>query len=102
MVKGRVEYGYVRHSGEQFPHLADAGDDHRIMQRRERIQLFHFRNELIGEERGFGEFLAAVNNAMGHDTHFTGAADNSCLLRSELRNHRLEGRRVISFFQIAL
>ena len=85
-----------------MPHLADARDDHRIMQWRERIEFFDFRNELIGEECGFSEFLAAMNNAMRHDTHFTGAADNSCLLRSEFRNHRLEGSRVIAFFQIAL
>ena len=69
-MKCSVEYCHVRHGGEEPPHLADAGDIHRVVQGRERIEFFHLREELVGEEGGLCEFFAAMNDAMRHDTHF--------------------------------
>ena len=51
VVKRRVEHRDVRHGGEQPPHLADAGDVHRIVQRRERIERLDLREHLVGDER---------------------------------------------------
>src|ERR1700745_3441979 len=101
-MKCSIEYSDVRNGRKELPHLANAGDDHRVMQRRERIKLFHLGEELITEERGFCEFFAAMNNTMRHDAHFTGATDNSRLFRSEFGDHRLECCGVIAFFQVAL
>ena len=72
------------------------------MQRRERIERFDFRKHLVGDERAFREFLAAMHDAMRDHADFTGAADNSSFLRGEFRDHRLEGLREIAFRQIAL
>ena len=44
VMKCGIENTDVWHRGEQLPHLANSSDNHRIMQRRERIQLLHFRN----------------------------------------------------------
>src|SRR5262245_26804102 len=90
------------HSGEQFPHFPNSRDDYRIMQRREWIELLQLGDQFVSQQRRLGEFLTAMNDAMRDYTHFTGVFDNSWLLRSKLRNHCLEGSRVISFVQVAL
>src|SRR5262245_8872902 len=102
MMKRRVEYADVWHSGEQFPHFANPRDDHWIMQRRERIELLHLGDQFISQQRRLGEFFTTVNNAMRQYAHFTRAADNSSLFRSKFRNHRVKGSRVISFLQVTL
>ena len=77
VVKRRVEHGDVRHGGKQPPHLADAGDVHRVVQRRERIERLDLRQHLVGDERAFGELLAAMHDAMRDDAHFARAADHA-------------------------
>lgn len=101
-MKCSVEYTHVRDGSEQLPHLTNARDNHGIMEWRERIQLFHFRKELVSQQRSFCEFLAAMNDAMRHDTYFICATNDSRLLRSKFRDHRLESVRVVAFFKIAL
>src|SRR5262245_14800275 len=101
-MKRRIEHSHVRCSGKEFPHFANTRDDYWIMQRGQRIELFHLCEELISDYCGFDEFLAAVNNSMSDDSHFTRIADDSSVLRSKFRNHRLEGGCVISFFQVPL
>ena len=93
VMKRRVEHGDVRHGGEQPPHLADAGDVHRVVQRRERIECLDLREHLVGDERGLGELLAAVYHAMGDDADFARAADDARFLRGEFGDHGLEGLR---------
>ena len=51
VVKRRVEHGDVRHGGKQPAHLANAGDVHRVVQRRERIERLDLRQHLVGDER---------------------------------------------------
>src|SRR6266404_5928481 len=80
VMKRGIENGDVRDSGERLPHLANAGDDHRIMQRCERIEFFHFREEFVTKERGFSEFFAPMNNAMRHNTHVSRATDDASFL----------------------
>src|SRR4030095_15870076 len=99
-MKCSVKYTNVRDGREQLPHLPNARDNHGIMERRERIQFFHFRKQLVSQQRSFREFLAAVNDAMRHDTYFICATNDSRLLRSKFRDHRLESVRVISFFKV--
>ena len=60
------------------------------MQRRERIERLDLREHLVGDERSFGEFLAAMHDAMGDDAHLARAADDARFLRGQLGGHRLE------------
>ena len=90
VVKRRVEHGDVRHGGKQPPHLANAGDVHRVVQRRERIERLDLRQHLVGDERSFRELLAAMHDAMRDDADLARAADDARLLRREFRDHRLE------------
>ena len=82
-MKRRVEHRDVRHRRKQPPHLANAGDVHRIVQRRERIERLDLRQHFVGDERAFGELLAAVHDAMGDDADLARAADDAGLLRRE-------------------
>ena len=75
---------------EKAAHLADARDHHRIVQRRQRIQCLHLRKNFIGNQRPFSEFLAAMNNAMGYNADFAGAADDAGFLRGEFAGHCFE------------
>ena len=68
MVERRVEHRHVGHGGKNPPHFADAGDVQRIVQRSQRIVRLNLREHLVGDERSFGELLAAVDHAMCHDT----------------------------------
>src|SRR5262245_28063325 len=97
-----IEDTHVWNGRKEFPHFADPRDDYRIMQRSERVELLDLSDQFISQRRRLGEFFTTVNNAMRHHAHFTRAADNSRLFRSKFRDHRLEGGRVISFFQVAL
>ena len=75
---------------------------HRVVQRRERIERFDLREHFVGDERPFGELLAAMHHAMGDDTDFAGAADDSCFLRGEFGHHRLECVGEVALRQVAL
>ena len=90
VMKRRVEHRDVRHGGKQPAHLANAGDVHRIVQRRERIERLDLREHLVGDERAFRELLAAMHDAMGDHADFAGAADDAGLLRGEFGRHGLE------------
>ena len=101
VMERRVEDRDMGHGGKQTAHLANAGDHHRIVQRRERIERFDFREQFVGDERAFREFLAAVHDAMDDQTHFTCAADDAGLLRAEFGRHYLERLREAAFRQLA-
>jgi hypothetical protein len=80
VVERSIEHSHVRHGGKEPPHLANPSDNHRIMQRRERIKFFHLREELVTEKRALCEFFATMNNAMRNETHFSCAPDDSGFL----------------------
>ena len=64
VVKRGVEHGHVRRGREHPARLSDAGDIHRIVQRRERVQAFHLRENRVIDHHRLGESLAAMHHAM--------------------------------------
>ena len=56
----------------------------------------------VGDERSFGELLAAMHDAMGDDAHFARAADDARFLCGEFGHHRLERLGEAAFRQVAL
>ena len=101
VVKGRVEHRDVRHRRKQPAHLADAGDVHWIVQRRQRAERLDLREDLVGDERPFGEPLAAMDDAVGDDADLTRAADDPGVLCRECSHHCGEGVRKAALWQIA-
>src|SRR5690242_8528321 len=79
MMKRGVKNSDMRNCGEQPPHVANSGDNDRIMQWGEGIDFFHLGQKLVGDERRFGEFFAAVNNPMSNDAYFGSVADDAGL-----------------------
>src|SRR5262245_40938453 len=96
-MKCSIEYSEVRNGRKYLPHLTNAIDNHRIMQRRERIELLQLREELISEQCRLSECLATVNNTMRNNTHLACALDDAGFLRSEFRHHCLERGCMIAF-----
>src|ERR1700747_1502741 len=96
-MKCSVEYSDVGNRRKEPPHFPNAGDNHRIMQRRERIEFLHLREKFVGDECCFSEFFAAMNDAMRNDTHLSCALDDSRFLRSEFREHHLERGGMVAF-----
>jgi hypothetical protein len=96
VVERRIEHRDVRHGGKGLPHFADAGDVQRIVQGGERIERLDLCEHLVGDERSFGELLAAVNHAMRHDTlgleeRNGNEQDLAPRLGNEVRRQRIAG-----------
>jgi hypothetical protein len=67
------------------------------MQRREWIEFFHLGDKFVGDQCRFGEFFAAMNDAMRNDTHLSCALDDSRFLRRKFREHHLKRGSMIAF-----
>src|SRR3954471_4086409 len=100
VMKCGVEYADMGHSGEQPPHIAYSGYDHRVVKWCQWIELLHLGQELVRQQRRFSKLFSAVNNAMRDDTDFGGVANDACFFRGKLRQHFLERSSVIAPWQL--
>ena len=66
------------------------------------IERFDLREQFIGNQRAFGEFLAAMHDAMRDQTDVRCAADDASLFGGEFGHHGLERVRKVAFRQVAL
>ena len=90
-VKRGVEYGYVRRAREQLAQGAHGRERRRIVQGREPVERAEGRQRSIVDERGAGEALAAMHDAMYHRVELAKLAP-AC---AKLRKQRVERRREI-------
>ena len=69
-VKGGVEAGDLLHMRPGLARGEDAGDVVRLMQRRERRQLFQAAQHLVGDDHGLRKINAAMDDAVPGGDHF--------------------------------
>ncbi len=70
--------------------LADAGDVHRIVQRRERVQSFNLAEHFVIDHQRLAEPFAAMHHAMANHADFRRLANDPRVLGRQLAQHRLE------------
>ena len=82
-MEGGVEHGDHGHAGHELLAGLDADDVGGIVQGREGIALLDGGHDLVGDDDGLGELLAAVDHAVTDRVDLLHGADDAVLLVNE-------------------
>ena len=68
-MEGRIEYGDVRYGREVLHRHTDAGNVHRVVQRRKNGQFLDIGDHVRGDDDRAGELVAAMHDAVADGGH---------------------------------
>ena len=92
LVEGGVEHRHLGHVvAQDGPAGLDADDVGRIMQRRQGGAVLHRLHDLVGDEDGAGEALAAVDHPVTHRVDLLHGGDDAVLGIHQSVQHGLDG-----------
>ena len=91
LMEGGVKHAHHGHTGHDLLAGADAGDVGRIVERGQGDALLQSSHDLVGNEHGGSEFLAAVHHAVTHSVDLGGTLDHAVLAGEQGVQHGLNG-----------
>ena len=91
LMEGGVEHGHHGGAGHQLLAGLDADDVGGVVQGGQRIALLDGGHDLVGDEDGLGELLAAVDHPVAHRVDLLHGADDAVLLVYQGVQHGLDG-----------